>query len=74
MSQERRQYRLGMVHGNERRGRRRWDRGKYGMSLRSFAGGEGRVAYFYGPWLLGAAAADNAAYFNELTADNAGAG
>jgi len=43
---------------------------KYGMSLRSFAGGEGRVAYFYGPWLLGAAAADNAAYFNELTADN----
>jgi DUF1680 family protein len=43
---------------------------KYGMSLRSFAGGEGRVAYFYGPWLLGAPAADNAAYFNELTADN----
>jgi hypothetical protein len=43
---------------------------KYGMSLRSVASGEGRVAYFYGPWLLGAAAADNAAYFNELTADN----
>jgi DUF1680 family protein len=43
---------------------------KYGMGLRSEPSGEGRVAYSYGPWLLGAGAADNAAYFNELTADN----
>jgi len=43
---------------------------KYGMGLRSEATGEERVAYFYGPWLLGASAADNPAYFNELTAGN----
>jgi hypothetical protein len=43
---------------------------KYALSLRPWASGEDRVAYFYGPWLLGASAADNPAYFNELTADN----
>jgi DUF1680 family protein len=43
---------------------------KYAMSLRQFAGGEERVAYFFGPWLLGAAAADNRAYFNELQTGN----
>ncbi len=43
---------------------------KYTMSLRKWASGDDRVAYFYGPWLLGASAADNPAYFNELTADN----
>jgi DUF1680 family protein len=43
---------------------------KYAMSLRQWANGEGRAAYFFGPWLLGASAADNPAYFNELTADN----
>jgi DUF1680 family protein len=43
---------------------------KYSMSLRQQESGGDRVAYFYGPWLLGAAAADNPAYFNELTVDN----
>ena len=43
---------------------------KYTMSLRQWASGDDRVAYFYGPWLLGASAADNPAYFNELTVDN----
>jgi len=43
---------------------------KYAMGLRSEAAGGERVAYFYGPWLLGASAADNPAYFNELTAGN----
>jgi len=43
---------------------------KYEMGLRQLATSENRVAYFYGPWLLGAAAADNAAYFNEMTVSN----
>ena len=43
---------------------------KYTMRLRQSASGGDRVAYSYGPWLLGASAADNLAYFNELTADN----
>jgi DUF1680 family protein len=43
---------------------------KYPMSLRQQESGDDRVAYFYGPWLLGSSAADNPAYFNELTADN----
>jgi DUF1680 family protein len=43
---------------------------KYAMSLRQWASSEERAAYFYGPWLLGAAAEDNPAFFNELTADN----
>jgi DUF1680 family protein len=43
---------------------------KYAMSLRQFTSGEERVAYFFGPWLLGASAADNPAYFNELTNGN----
>ena len=43
---------------------------KYGMQLRSVPSGQGRVVYFYGPWLLGAAASDNFAYFNELTTEN----
>jgi len=43
---------------------------KYSMSLRQQESGDDRVAYFYGPWLLGADAADNPAYFDELTADN----
>jgi len=48
---------------------------KYAMGLcrevvGSEAAGEERVAYFYGPWLLGASGADNPAYFNELTAGN----
>lgn len=43
---------------------------KYAMSLRQYQTSEERSAYFYGPWLLGAAAADNAEYFNELTVQN----
>jgi DUF1680 family protein len=54
---------------------REWEAGdvvdlKYAMSLRQWASGEERVAYFFGPWLLGASAADNAAYFNEQTNGN----
>jgi DUF1680 family protein len=43
---------------------------KYAMKLRSVASGNDRVAYWFGPWLLGAPAADNPGYFNELTAEN----
>ncbi len=43
---------------------------KYAMSLRPQPVGEERVAYFYGPWLLGAQWSDNPVYFNELTTDN----
>jgi DUF1680 family protein len=43
---------------------------QYSMTLRKEPAGNGRVAYFYGPWLLGAGAHDNPEYFNELTADN----
>ncbi len=43
---------------------------KYRMRLRSNQCGMNRTAYFYGPWLLGAAASDNPSYFNELTVDN----
>lgn len=42
----------------------------YAMNLRTYQTGEERSAYFYGPWLLGASAADNLAYFNELTVQN----
>jgi DUF1680 family protein len=43
---------------------------KYGMKLKAIEGAERRVSYWFGPWLLGACAADNPAYFNEMTADN----
>jgi DUF1680 family protein len=43
---------------------------KYAMSLREVASGNDRAAYFYGPWLLGAAQADNVPYFNEMTLYN----
>jgi DUF1680 family protein len=42
---------------------------KYPMRLRVASGNE-RVAYWFGPWLLGASAADNHDYFNELTVEN----
>jgi DUF1680 family protein len=42
----------------------------YDMSFRSEAGGDGRVAFFHGPWLLGASAAENPLYFSDLTRDN----
>ncbi len=40
------------------------------MKLRSVPSGNDRVAYWFGPWLLGAPAADNPGYFNELTTEN----
>lgn len=55
--------------------RRRWKAGDvlavhYAMSLRTEATRQERVAYFYGPWLLGASASDNPRYFNDLTTGN----
>lgn len=54
---------------------RTWSRGdvigvKYAMKLRSAPAGENRVAYSFGPWLLGAPASENLAYFNEMTTEN----
>ncbi len=43
---------------------------KFAMELRSAHTVDDRLAFSFGPWLLGAAAADNPAYFNELTAQN----
>jgi len=43
---------------------------KYHMELQRQPQGGERAAYFYGPWLLGASAADNPATFNELTTEN----
>ena len=43
---------------------------KYAMKLRSEPAGENRVAYSFGPWLLGAPASENLAYFNEMTTEN----
>jgi DUF1680 family protein len=43
---------------------------KYAMRLRSAPAGENRIAYSFGPWLLGAPAAENLAYFNEMTIEN----
>ncbi len=43
---------------------------KYAMKLRSAPAGENRVAYSFGPWLLGAPASENLAYFNEMTTEN----
>jgi DUF1680 family protein len=42
----------------------------YAMTLRSTASGENRISYSYGPWLLGAPASQNLAYFNEMTTEN----
>jgi DUF1680 family protein len=42
----------------------------YGMSFRSEPSGQERVAFFHGPWLLGASAAENPLYFSDLTRDN----
>ena len=43
---------------------------KYAMKLSSVPAGENRVAYSFGPWLLGAPASENLAYFNEMTTEN----
>jgi len=42
----------------------------YGMSLRTQSSEKKRIAYSFGPWLLGAPQSDDAAYFNELTTEN----
>ncbi len=42
----------------------------YVMSLRSKTSEQKRTTFSYGPWLLGAPASHNAAYFNELTIEN----
>ncbi len=43
---------------------------QYAMDLRAKPDGNGRTSYWFGPWLLGASAADNPGYFNELTTEN----
>jgi hypothetical protein len=44
---------------------------KYQMKLRSEPSGvSGRDSFWFGPWLLGAPASENPAYFNELTTQN----
>jgi DUF1680 family protein len=43
---------------------------RYAMQLRREPAGDNRVSYWYGPWLLGAPASGNPAYFNELTDQN----
>ncbi len=42
----------------------------YAIRLTAVSVAENRRAFWYGPWLLGAAAADNPHYFNELTPQN----
>lgn len=42
----------------------------YGLEHRKEEAGSGRVSYWFGPWLLGAPAAENPNYFNELTTQN----
>jgi DUF1680 family protein len=54
---------------------RRWRAGdvltiSYAMSFRTEPSGQDRVAYFFGPWLLGASAYDNPTYFSDLTTKN----
>ncbi len=43
---------------------------RYAMALRHEAASSNRASFWFGPWLLGAPAAENPAYFNELTAEN----
>jgi DUF1680 family protein len=55
--------------------KRRWQPGDivsvhYGMSLKTTTGDQNRTAFSYGPWLLGASAADDPVYFNDLTLEN----
>jgi DUF1680 family protein len=54
---------------------RQWQTGdvvtlNYAMSVRSEPSGPERVAFFFGPWLLGASAFDNPTYFSDLTTKN----
>ena len=65
-----------MPHEDDYRGIERvWSAGdvveiQYAMDLRAKPDGNGRTSYWFGPWLLGASAADNPGYFNELTTEN----
>ncbi|HEY6491317.1 MAG TPA: beta-L-arabinofuranosidase domain-containing protein [Terracidiphilus sp.] len=43
---------------------------RYAIELRETRYDDKRVAFSFGPWLLGASVADNPAYFNELTSEN----
>ena len=43
---------------------------QYKMKSRSEGSGRDRKTFWYGPWLLGASAQQNPAYFNELTPEN----
>jgi DUF1680 family protein len=43
---------------------------RYEMRLKAMPAGENRIAFWYGPWLLGAPASDNPNYFNEMTIEN----
>lgn len=43
---------------------------KYRFGLKPKSEAKERTSYWVGPWLLGAAALDNPAYFNELTSEN----
>jgi DUF1680 family protein len=63
------------IYGGYAEIHRRWQSGDvvtvhYGMSLKSISGDKNRTAFSYGPWLLGAAAAVDPVYFNELTVEN----
>ena len=54
---------------------RKWRAGdevtvQYEVVLRKEPAGGDRFAYWVGPWLLGAPASENQAYFNEMTTDN----
>lgn len=55
--------------------RRAWSAGDvvevtYKFGLRTKTEPNGRTSYWVGPWLLGAPALENPAYFNELTTEN----
>ena len=61
--------------GAYRRIQRSWQSGdvlsvRYRMSLRPAPAANDRTAFSFGPWLLGAPASENPAYFNELTLEN----
>jgi len=43
---------------------------RYGMSVKTISGDHNRTAFTFGPWLLGASAADDPIYFNDLTLEN----
>jgi len=42
----------------------------YEMAMKTRSENQNRVAFTFGPWLLGACAADDPDYFNELTVEN----